>query len=243
MSKDKLSISLILPVYKEKMNLLQAVNRCVDALERDFDTYEIILVDDGNTDDTGRLMDDLAKKNPNISVIHNIINLNVGISIQKALVLSKMENIVHNAVDLPLAPEEIKTILLLHNDFDMLVLERKKHAGYTLWRFFTSFSNRFLIKLFFPLLSRNIGDFNFTQIFKKKNISSIMPLAKSPTFTTPEMILRAKLLGHKVKTHKTNYYARTDGKGAFGKPHDILWALYEILRFRFYLWRQKLKNN
>jgi undecaprenyl-phosphate 4-deoxy-4-formamido-L-arabinose transferase len=99
--------------------------------------------------------------------------------------------------------------------------------------------NRLLLKILFPRAVRGISDLNYTQIYNTEILSKITPLAKSPAFTTPEMFLRAKYLNLNVKTRLVEYNPRLSGKGAFGKPHDILWSLYDMLRFRVKLWKNK----
>lgn len=60
-------ISVIIPVY----NVEKYLNRCVDSvLAQDYDNYEIILVDDGSTDSSGMICDELADANEKIRVIH-----------------------------------------------------------------------------------------------------------------------------------------------------------------------------
>ena len=55
--------SLVLPVY----NVEPYIRRCVNSiLEQKFDNYEIILVDDGSTDDSGKICDELQKKSKKI---------------------------------------------------------------------------------------------------------------------------------------------------------------------------------
>ena len=62
---DKLSV--IIPVY----NSASTLERCVNSvLSQNLDNYEIILVDDGSTQDCARLCDDLAAQSPAIRVIH-----------------------------------------------------------------------------------------------------------------------------------------------------------------------------
>lgn len=60
-------VSVIIPVYNTKKYL----RKCVDSvLAQTYDNLEIILVNDGSTDDSGALCDEIAKGFNNIIVIH-----------------------------------------------------------------------------------------------------------------------------------------------------------------------------
>ena len=60
-------ISIIVPVY----NVKNYLKRCVETLtQQTLKEIEIILVDDGSTDSSGKLCDTLAKKDSRIKVIH-----------------------------------------------------------------------------------------------------------------------------------------------------------------------------
>lgn len=60
-------VSIIIPVY----NISQYVDKCVQsACEQTYSNIEIILVDDGSTDDSGKKCDEWVKKDSRISVVH-----------------------------------------------------------------------------------------------------------------------------------------------------------------------------
>ena len=61
-------LTLIVPCY----NSAEYLNRCVDSLLPGGDRVQIILVDDGSTDETGRMLDDYQAKNLNLDleVVH-----------------------------------------------------------------------------------------------------------------------------------------------------------------------------
>ena len=60
-------ISIIVPVY----NVENYLKECIDSiLRQEFRDYEIILVDDGSKDDSGKICDEYGKKYSFISVIH-----------------------------------------------------------------------------------------------------------------------------------------------------------------------------
>lgn len=59
--------SVILPIY----NVASCLERCIySVLDQDFCDYELILVDDGSTDDSGKICDDFAGRYDHIRVIH-----------------------------------------------------------------------------------------------------------------------------------------------------------------------------
>ena len=72
MEDSKIILSIIVPVY----NVERYVRKCVDSLlNQDIDNYEIILVDDGSTDESGAICDEYytlytIHHTPNIKVIH-----------------------------------------------------------------------------------------------------------------------------------------------------------------------------
>lgn len=60
-------ISVIVPVY----NVQDFVGTCVDSvLNQSYKNLEIILVDDGSTDESGKICDSYAEKDPRITVVH-----------------------------------------------------------------------------------------------------------------------------------------------------------------------------
>lgn len=60
-------ISIIVPVY----NVEEHVNKCIDSiLSQTFGDFELILIDDGSTDKSGKICDSYAKRDSRIKVVH-----------------------------------------------------------------------------------------------------------------------------------------------------------------------------
>lgn len=74
---DNPKISIIVPVY----NVELYIRKCIESiLHQSFSDFELILVDDGSTDDSGRICDEYAEKDSRIKVIHKP---NEGVSIAR----------------------------------------------------------------------------------------------------------------------------------------------------------------
>ena len=239
----KPSFSLIICAYNEAHIIEDCVQKCIKGLSKDFDDFEIILVNDGSKDITGDLMDKLSQKYENVKTLHNLINLNFGTSVQRGMVAATKEIISFNAADLPFLPDKYWEAIEDMGDNDALVIERVQYLGTSGWRRFSSCINRAVMRVLFPILKRGIHDTNFIQVYKNTIVKHVMPLARGPIFTWPEMIFRARYLGLRVKVVQAEYNPVFVRKGAFGKPHDILWGLYEMMRFRLKLWGGKVKHE
>ena len=63
----KAEISIVIPIY----NAEKTLRRCIDsAVNQTYRDIEIILVDDGSTDNSGRICDEYAERDARIRVIH-----------------------------------------------------------------------------------------------------------------------------------------------------------------------------
>lgn len=61
------TISVIIPVY----NAAKTLNRCLNSIiAQDFKDFEVLLVDDGSTDDSGKICDEYRFKDERVKVFH-----------------------------------------------------------------------------------------------------------------------------------------------------------------------------
>lgn len=65
--KKSPTLSVIVPVY----NVERYLNRCIQSiLKQDFTDYELILIDDGSTDSSGKICDQYSKKYDFVQTVH-----------------------------------------------------------------------------------------------------------------------------------------------------------------------------
>ncbi len=90
---NKPIISIIVPVYNVEIYL----EKCVDSIiKQTFDKIEIILVDDGSTDNSGNICDTIALKDERIRVIHKE---NGGLSSARNIGIKNAQGLYYGFID------------------------------------------------------------------------------------------------------------------------------------------------
>lgn len=234
--KSQRSISVVLAGYNEEENIDRAMQETYDSISANFEKYELILVDDASKDCTLEKMLKFEKNHNHVKVLPNYVNMNFGASVLRGLCAAHCDYVTYNACDLPLSNTDLVSLVTnMDEKDDVLVLERTDYKT-TKWRGVTSEVNKLLLKIFYPKLTKGIPVLNYVQIYKRDIIKNIIPLARSPIFVWPELVFRAKLKGYRVENVPVKCNVENVRKGAFGHPHDIIWGIYEMLRFRIRLW-------
>lgn len=85
------TVSVIVPALNEQGNIAATVHEILTALDGRFADFELLLIDDGSTDDTGPIMDQLAASNPHLRVVHNPQPSNFGGAYKKGLGFVRMQ--------------------------------------------------------------------------------------------------------------------------------------------------------
>lgn len=239
--KSGKTVSVVIAGYNEEENINRAAREMYKTLDASFENFELILVDDASKDRTAELMRIFGEGKDNVSVLENGINLNFGTSVLRGMLQAKYDYITFTAADLPVAPEDIVSLInQMDDECDMLVMERTDYLT-TKWRAITSSVNTILLHILFPKLTKGTPILNYSQIYRKRIMHRITPLARSPIFVWPELIFRTKML-EDIKWENVKVTCRVDNLrgGAFGHPHDIIWGMYDMFRFRIRLWKKKI---
>ena len=73
-----ISLSVFFPCYNEEQNVEQLVNEALQALNGIVQQYEIIIINDGSSDNTGSIANALQQKHDTVRVIHHETNKGYG---------------------------------------------------------------------------------------------------------------------------------------------------------------------
>jgi glycosyltransferase involved in cell wall biosynthesis len=114
------TISVLIPAYNEALNLEGSVWDALAACS-DFEDYEILIVDDGSTDGTGALAEQLATTLDGVRVIHHTTNRGFGAAYSTALAEARMSYFTFVPGDHEIARESVRQIFAGVGNADLVV--------------------------------------------------------------------------------------------------------------------------
>lgn len=228
--KYKQSLSVVIPAYNEELNIEKAMQRALSTLDRLFETFEVIVVNDCSTDKTREIAERIAASDERIRVIHNEVNLRQGASLLKGFTFARYELVTHDAMDYPFDLADMDKLMPYVEANDVVVACREERPGYSPYRHFLSHANLFLLHLFFEL---KLPDYNFIQVYKKSVLEAVQGdvRARSTGFVTPELVIRAHRKGFKVVAVPIKYLPREAGVARSGAIKVIVATMRDLLAF------------
>ena len=109
----KPTLSFIVPAYNEEQHLHITIEELVKVLRTEVSEYEIIIVDDGSTDNTGEVADNLARTDPYIKVVHHPRNKGFGFACRAGLEQASKEFVSWAPSDTTWDPDRLKKNIAL----------------------------------------------------------------------------------------------------------------------------------
>jgi glycosyltransferase involved in cell wall biosynthesis len=231
------SVSLVIPMYNEELNIEHALAAGTEALRKYTDDYEIIVVDDASTDDSPAMVAHLAKDDPRIRVLHHERNRKLGGTLRTGFAAATKELVLYMDADLPFDPEVLGKAMRA-----MQVTGADVIAGYRHDRTMEGF-RRTVYSYFWNLL---IGvlfgwphrDINFSFKLMKREVLEAITLKSEGSLIDAELIVKAKNKGYAIQQIGVDYFPRIRGTshlasfGVIGKMLVELVRLYPEMRNR-----------
>ncbi|MGV3503761.1 MAG: glycosyltransferase family 2 protein [Adhaeribacter sp.] len=231
------TLTLIIPVYNEAATI-RTVLETVLALRLDQDVQkELIVVDDGSGDGTGRIVLDFIRQQADaeINYLKHPVNLGKGAAIRTGIRAATGDCILVQDADLEYDPAEIDVLLkpLLQGRADVVYGSRfmggQAHRVLFFWH---SIGNKFL-----TFLSNMFTDLNLTdmetgyKLFRREVLQGIR-LQENGFGFEPEITAKiARVPGIRIYEVGISYYGRTYEQGKKINWRDGCWAIWCILRY------------
>lgn len=205
-------LSVFFPAFNEEGNIERTVLDAVGVLDKlKITDYEILVIDDGSKDKTPQIIDNLAKKNPKIKPIHHKTNLGYGEALKSGFYNAAKDYIVFTDSDGQFDFSEVSGFIKAIQEADLIIGFRKKRNDPMIRLILSKIAWGFILYLLLGLKVRDI-DCGFKMI--KKSVLQKIPHLKSTrgAMINPELIIKAKKAGFKIKEIGVNHYPRTSGK-------------------------------
>src|SRR5947209_20374638 len=108
---EPLELSVVLPACNEGPAVAEAVQRYLATLPILCPSFEIIVVDDGSTDDTSRFAGEAAAGDPRVRVLHHAVNQGQMAALLHGFRQARGTWVTHNGIDLPFDPADTGAVL------------------------------------------------------------------------------------------------------------------------------------
>ena len=227
-------ISIIIPTYNEKENILKLVPHVFNTLKEQALTGEIIIVDDASQDGTGEAAEKLKKTYP-MQILHRPGKLGLASAFLEGLLLARYPILCLMDGDLSHPPELLPQLYLpLQQGLaDIVVASRSipggKTVGWPWHRHVGSWVAQILARPLVPVRDTTSGYFMF-----KKSVISRVRLFPQGFKIGLEIMVRGNY--KKIKEVPYTFQDRTQGKSKFGLKEILLYfrQLQSLYRFRFF---------
>ncbi|WP_231891207.1 glycosyltransferase family 2 protein [Arachidicoccus ginsenosidimutans] len=207
---DNIDISVIVPLFNEDESLPELSEWITRVMKENNFTYEVIFVDDGSTDNSWQVIQDIVKINTNFKGIKFQRNYGKSAALNEGFKAAKGNVVITMDADLQDSPDEIPELrkMIVEDGYDLVSGWKKK-------RFDNKLTKNLPSKLFNATARKSSGiklhDFNCgLKIYKNKVVKSIEVYGEMHRYI-PVLAKWAgfRKIGEKVVEHRARKYGVT----------------------------------
>jgi glycosyltransferase involved in cell wall biosynthesis len=223
------TVSLVIPMFNEELNIEHAVSAAVDSLTRHAGDYEIVIVDDASTDASPRIVERLIAANPKIRMLRHEKNRKLGGTLRSGFAAATMDLVFYMDADIPFDPDVLgRAIRAMElTGADMIAayrhdrtMEGGRRALYTL-------VYNWLIGVLFGWPHRDI---NFSFKLMKRKVLEAIELHSEGSLIDAELVVKAKNRGFVIQQIGIDYFPRVRGTSHLGSFGVVITILRELVR-------------
>ncbi|MBM3291048.1 glycosyltransferase [Candidatus Bathyarchaeota archaeon] len=191
-------VSLIVPIHNEASGIWSNTIKLYEILKKCTSSFEIILIENGSTDNTLTLAKALKKNYSEIKVIE-LPESSLGDAIKTGIKSSKGSKLVYYPIDLSVELSFISNSIELLSAYDIIIATKRINGSdkRPIQRRIMSFLYHKLVRILF---NTSLTDTTCAKAYRKKGISEFLNKipGNSKIFET-ELIIEAEKIGRKIK--------------------------------------------
>ncbi|HZM31299.1 MAG TPA: glycosyltransferase family 2 protein [Acidimicrobiales bacterium] len=229
-SDDRLSF--VFPMWNEEAMIRRTVAAAREAGCRlaeagQVGSFEVVVVDDASTDDTGKIADELADDDPRVVVVHHPTNRKLGGAIKSGFAAATGDVVLYTDADLPCELVEADKALRLLRlyEADMVTAYRFDRTAEGAQRAVYSYVYNHLVRW---VLGVRVRDVNFAFKLIRRRVLDHVELVSEGSFIDAELVAKAHRLGFRYVQFGVDYIARTRGTSTLSSPAVIVKMVREL---------------
>lgn len=228
-TKKVSSISAVFPAYNDAGTIPSMVLTALIALRQVTDDYEVIVTNDGSSDATDAVLQELAVRFPELKVITHETNKGYGCALRSGFSAASKDWVFYTDGDAQYNALEMPRLVDALTDKVDVVNGYKISRNDSWYRILIGRIYHHIVKIAFGFKLRDV-DCDFRLI--KREIFDAIPLESHTGTICLEMVKKFQDAGYTFAEVPVNHYHRSYGKSQFFKPKH-LWTTFKHL---YQLW-------
>ncbi len=224
----KPTVSLVIPMYNEELNIEHAVAAARESLEKYTSDHEILIVDDASTDASPRIVERLVSEDAHVRVLRHEKNRKLGGTLRTGFGAATKELVFYMDADIPFDPDVLgRAIRAMElTGADMIAAYRHDRTMEGFKRGVYTLVYNWLIGLLFGWPHRDI---NFSFKLMKRSVLDAIELRSEGSLIDAELVVKAKNRGFTIQQIGIDYFPRTRGTSHLGSFGVVLKILRELV--------------
>jgi glycosyltransferase involved in cell wall biosynthesis len=222
------SVSVFFPCYNEQDNIASLVEKTISVLENLGADFELIIVDDGSSDSTAEITDELAQKDDRVKIVHHERNLGYGEALKSGFKAATKKFVFYTDGDGQFDIGEMPPLLPMLEEFDIVSCYRINRKD-SIMRKINGWGWTKLVCLLFSMKVKDI-DCAF-KLYKREMFDKIK-MSSSGALIDTEILARSVREGYTITQKGVHHYPRTAGEQTGANLKVILRAFKELFELR-----------
>jgi glycosyltransferase involved in cell wall biosynthesis len=221
------SISAVFPAYNDGGTIASMVSTASIALRQVSDDFEIIVVNDGSSDYTARVLNELQERYPELRVIHHPSNQGYGSALRTGFRAARKDWVFYTDGDSQYNPLELTELVAALREGVDVVNGYKLSRHDSLIRILVGRAYHYLVRFFFGLHVRDV-DCDFRLIPRK--VLDEIGLESVSGAICLELVKKMEDAGCVIAEVPVHHYSRKYGTSQFFVPWRIIRTFYQLAR-------------
>jgi glycosyltransferase involved in cell wall biosynthesis len=225
-------VSVFFPALNDSGTIASMVIRAVQAASALTPNYEVIVVNDGSTDATAAIVDELARTYPNVRAVHHPVNRGYGGALQSGFRTATKDLIFYTDGDAQYDPAELAVLWNRMTPDADLVNGYKIDRSDPLHRIIIGRLYHHIVSILFGLKVRDV-DCDFRLM--RRSIFDRVRLEKTSGVICLEMMKKIQDAGFRIVEVPVHHYHRAFGRSQFFNFRRIFKTAFDVMRLWFAL--------